>query len=185
MKGIMIGIMLVISLVMGFNTDKIFKEERPLPPYNPKLYLKDLGSRCTCSTPEVECSVWCKSGPCQCLCDGKKCVCGCIEKLQQNEGPNDSKRTINTNVPAVSVTREQYKNWERQAEILYRHSDDKWCKASLEILRDMVRLLLEKDYQTYREQVKLLYESMGKITSEDAKRELNAYFASVNDSYRI
>ncbi len=184
MKGIMIGIVLVTSLIMGFNTDKIFKEERLLPPYNPKLHLKDLGSRCTCSTPEVKCSVLC-SGACICTCYGKVCACKCRENPHYIKGPNDSKRTINANVPAVSVTREQYKNWERQAEILYRHSDDKWCKASLEILRDMVRLLLEKDYQAYREQVKLLYETMGKITSGDAKRELNAYFASVNDSYRI
>jgi len=147
--------------------------------------MDELGSSCKCSTFYITCSISCPMGPCDCSCVGMLGLCKCDDPPQYMKGPNDSKRTINANVPAVSVSREQYKNWERQAEILHRHSDDKWCKASLEILRDMVHLLLEKDYQTYRQQAKLLYETMGKITSEDAKRELNAYFASVNDSYRI
>jgi len=161
----------VVGLSSNTSIDTINSgDDFSFPEYSDVLYANGSLEGCSATCGTTSCS---GSGECVCSCSTLKCNCDATVI-----GYNDTPKID------VSINEKQYKNLKALAYILYEAKDNNANNAYLH-LGNAVEGLKDKDASTYHNERDFYYESLYKISSEDAKTKLNAFFEKVGVSERV
>ncbi len=182
LSGFVLTALLTLS-ALTLLPEKQLKEDLPaLPAYTADLDL--LFGECSCQSFFVSCYKNCDGSNCTCSCTLFSCTCTRCSQLEYMEtGVEHNQFHDFAEVPRVSISAEQYTNFEQLARLLRESQSEIGNEAYLSIVV-MLQDLKEKNYIHYHTQALIFVEQLSQLP-ESTKAKINTFLDSKGASFRV